>query len=151
MGLVVLFRASMVQHWPEDNVVMEGWLLKKHAKPKSGIFGLQWGKRHLRLDAHRGTLACSKSVGGDPNTILPLCDITVVKELEGGDFDWMDGCFQITCPPQQLILRASGNEERDAWMRALRINIAEWHSSKKLQESAHKSCVPAAVADFSPP
>ena len=78
----------------------------------------------------------------------PLCDITLIKEVEGGMVDWTDGCFTVSCPPQQLTLRANDREDRERWMQTIRNCSTEWKSEAKLAQSARKSGVPAPIANF---
>ena len=75
----------------------------------------------------------------------PLCDMTVVKELEGDMVEWADGCFSISCPPLQLILRASDRDERERWMRAIRSSAAVWQGGQKLAQNARQSGVPPPI------
>merc|ERR1712113_520667 len=132
---------------PDSDIPMSGWLLKRHAHDRrAGPFSKQWAKRFVTLNTHRGTLAVSKGERGKPTTIMPLCDISLIKEIEGSNIDWCDGCFQISCPPLQLILRAQDREERETWIRALREHAAEWQSAARLEEKAAKSGVPFAIA-----
>jgi len=133
----------------DADVPIRGYLSKKHAHQRTGIFAKQWGRRYVTLNMHRGTLAIGKSEGDSrPTTILPLCDITLIKEVEGGMVDWTDGCFTISCPPQQLTLRANDREERERWMKTIRSCSAEWKSEAKLAQSARKSGVPTPIANF---
>mmetsp|Transcript_26541 Transcript_26541/g.44090 ORF Transcript_26541/g.44090 Transcript_26541/m.44090 type:complete len:143 (-) Transcript_26541:69-497(-) len=129
---------------PEDEIAMNGWLLKRHAHDRrSSLFSKQWAKRFVIINQHRGTLSVSKGERSKPTTILPLRDI-LLPEIK--DLDWGDGSFQIACPPLHLILRATDNAEREVWMRVLREQTAEWQSNARLADTASKSGVPIAVA-----
>ena len=85
---------------------INGWLHKRHTHEKK--LGSQWAKRYFAVDEHRGTLAYSKSEFKRPTVVLPLCDITSVKQLElemHGPF-----CFMISCPPVHLTVKAADIE-----------------------------------------
>jgi len=126
---------------------MRGLLHKRHETTKSGPFASQWGKRYVMLNAKRGTLSCGKGEkDSNPRTILPMCDVTVVKEVEGSMVDWCDNCFAVVCPPLQLTLRAPTREVREEWIRVLRDYASDWAGNARLQEKALKSGVPAVIA-----
>jgi len=124
--------------------------MKKHEHEHKSIFTRQWAKRYVTVNTTRGTLSVGKSqTDPKPKTILPLCDITLVKELEGSHVDWSDGSFTISCPPLHVTLQAEDMDERKRWVTKIRESVAEWKNQDKLQEKARKSGVPCAVAELS--
>mmetsp|Transcript_24358 Transcript_24358/g.72621 ORF Transcript_24358/g.72621 Transcript_24358/m.72621 type:complete len:86 (+) Transcript_24358:93-350(+) len=71
----------------------EGWLYKRHEhKP---AWGKQWAKRYVTLNAKRGTLAIGKNATAEPSTAVPLCDVSLVKRVEGANVDWSDNVFEV--------------------------------------------------------
>mmetsp|Transcript_1325 Transcript_1325/g.2846 ORF Transcript_1325/g.2846 Transcript_1325/m.2846 type:complete len:159 (+) Transcript_1325:121-597(+) len=130
----------------DAQVPIHGCLLKKHTTSHSGIFTKQWGKRYVVVNIYRGTLSIGKSrTDPAPSTILPLCDISVVKELPGDFDDWSDSGFTIHCPPLQLTLRAVNSDDRVRWVNAICSSVALWQDREKLTHSARKSGVPLGI------
>jgi len=136
---------------PDNDLVLRGYLLKRHASEKSGILsGKQWSKRYFVLNKHRWTLSYAKSEKAKASTILPVCDISFIKAIEGEFVHWVDGCFQIKAGHLTLTLKANGNDERDRWMREMRHWVLQANSEEAQRKLAEKSGVPMAAREIRP-
>ena len=126
--------------------IIRGWLQKRNESYKKGdIFHAKWANRYCNLNPKRATLSLHQGLSTKAKHILPLTDITAVKELEGIDVDWMDGGFLVRIHGKDLVLCAKDREEREQWVTELRQHVHECSSASSMSERSRKSGVAMAA------
>ena len=131
----------------DDGPVLSSWLQKRNMKYRKGdVFHQKWANRYVNLNAKRANLSIHQGLSRSAKHILPLTDITTVKELEGWDVDNLNGGFLIRIHGRDQIFIAKDREERERWVTALRHHIAECSSASAMSERSRKSGVAPAAA-----
>ena len=120
------------------SATLAGWMLKKHTHEKS--LGAQWAKRYFAVNEQRGTISMSKGPKKKASAVLPLADIKSVKVCAADEVG-VANCFQISCPPVHLTLRADDREECRVWVRQLQLRVDNWQA---------KAANTVKVASFAP-
>ncbi len=133
------------------DIVQTGWLHKRNRSHAMGSpFSRKWSKRFFTLDQRKGTLSYQKYQSGKPTTIIPLMDISAVKELGGCAVaidDWSDGegLFSICVHGRELELYAGDSETRTTWVANLRRVVEVQCSEETLSRKCEKSGAPMAA------
>ena len=134
-----------------SDIVQTGWLHKRNRSHAMGSpFSRKWSRRFFTLDQRKGTLSYRKTVSGKPSTIIPLMDISAVKELGGCAVaidDWSDGegLFSIRVHGRELELYAGDAETRKTWVANLRRVVEVQCSEETLSRKCEKSGAPMAA------
>ena len=123
------------------SATLAGWMLKKHTHEKS--MRAQWAKRYFAVNELRGTISMSKGPKKKASAVLPLADIKSVKVCSAADMG-VANCFQISCPPVHLTLRAEDRDECRMWVRQLQLRVDTW------QAKAANQVKVASFAPFAP-